>query len=534
MWLLDTATLKLRHFITDIPDYVILSHTWGDGEVGFDDIAQPYAKEMAGYTKIWQCCARAVLAGFEWAWVDTCCIDKRSSAELSEAINSMYRWYWDAAVCYAYISDWSSTEENFQSSRWFKRGWTLQELLAPDVIEFFDSDWQFRGTKSSLLDTVHDATKIETQYLVDREAIKQATVAAKLSWAACRTTTREEDMAYCLLGLVQVNMPMLYGEGAGAFYRLQLEIIKQTNEHTIFAWETSDTWQHTSIFAPSPAPFMNTADLQRTVARVREELTTHEITNHGLRITFPCISVDHSRVIAVLDCTASVGKHVGLWLERLDSGVYRRLAAPRASVTEHDIKEATPTTMHIEAYNQSQSQQPKNLWTMKLRCTPKSFTIHEMSTGSRSATTSFYPLLDPKHKLALFKDLVLEDGEFVCVMFSLREHVEAPDQLAILFLGLHRGRLWIEMSSERAFEWVGAVEVKRKIFEASTQGQPGHHRHHRFSNYCEFYMEGGMLRISALRMRLYGKGKPLWSVSILFWSTCPHCPEYHPNSPQEH
>ncbi|KAG9185670.1 hypothetical protein G6011_07001 [Alternaria panax] len=213
MWLLDTKTIKLRQFVTNIPDYIILSHTWGDGEVSFDGIAQPRAKHIAGYSKISRCCAQAVDAGFEWAWIDTCCIDKRSSAELSEAINSMPKWYWDAAVCYAFILDHSLGSNTFKSSRWFKRGWTLQDLLAPDVMEFYDSNWSFMGTKSSLLSQIQTATDIETHYLINRGAIENATIAAKFSWASGRTKTREEDMAYCLLGVVHVNMPMLYGEG---------------------------------------------------------------------------------------------------------------------------------------------------------------------------------------------------------------------------------------------------------------------------------------------------------------------------------
>ena len=123
----------------------------------------------------------------------------------------------------------------FETSRWFTRGWTLQELLAPDFLEFYDSNWQFLGTKSSRIDLLHAATKIGKRYLLNRNTIKDASIAAKFSWASNRKTIRLEDMAYCLLGLVDVNMPMLYGEGEKAFYRLQLEIIKLTNEHTIFA-----------------------------------------------------------------------------------------------------------------------------------------------------------------------------------------------------------------------------------------------------------------------------------------------------------
>jgi hypothetical protein len=363
MWLLNTRTLQLHPFVTEIPDYVILSHTWGEREVSFDDIGKPHAKSMTGYTKIFHCCDRAQRDGFEWAWVDTCCIDKRSSAELSEAINSMYKWYWDAAICYAFIADFTlrgpatgrsrltTTEElrGFQASRWFKRGWTLQELLAPDIVEFYDSNWSLIGTKSSLLESIHAVTEIETQHLLNRDTIERASIAARFSWASSRTTTRVEDMAYCLLGLVQVNMPMLYGEGERAFYRLQLEIIRQTNEHTIFAWEPVDTaWYNTSIFASSPTQFGSASQLRPSSPHVQGKLATHEITNSGLSITLPCSFVDQSRVVAILNCTNVNGAYIGIWLERTEDEKYRRLPGPRVTIVPDEVSEANPVTMYVE------------------------------------------------------------------------------------------------------------------------------------------------------------------------------------------
>jgi hypothetical protein len=498
MWLLDTTTLKLRHFITNTPDYVILSHTWGDGEVSFDDIAQPYAKNMPGYAKIARCCAQALRAGFEWAWVDTCCIDKRSSAELSEAINSMYNWYWSAAICYALISDHSVGSETFQSSRWFKRGWTLQELLAPDVMEFYDSDWNFMGTKSSLLDHICAATNIDKRYLLHRDEIENATIAAKFSWASLRTTTREEDMAYCLLGLVHVNMPMLYGEGRGAFYRLQQEIIKQTNEHTIFAWEsTQDTWRHTSIFAPSPAQFMNAAGLRSTLARVQGKLATHEMTSHGLSITLFCIAVDHNRVVAVLNCTGSTGKHVGIWLECTDPGTYRRLALPQALITEEEIGEATPITMHVEISNQSQNSELKIEWAMRVDELPTTFRVHDISTGSRSGIASFYFRSEGPEKLFLLQNLILHEGEFVCFAFSIDS---SPRYLC--FWGLHKGRPWIDMFPRYYIIWTEGVKAARERFEAQTQDQPDDTQQSCFRDYhsCSS-QELGVIQVLARRRR---------------------------------
>jgi hypothetical protein len=181
---------------------------------------------------------------FHGSWWDTCCIDKRSSAELSEAINSMYKWYWNATLCYAHLADVSADgitwRTDLLASRWFTRGWTLQELLAPEAVEFYDKRWKLLGTKSKLIKEIGEASRTESRFFLRRETIAEASVATKFSWAAERKTTRAEDMAYCLLGLVGVNMPMLYGEGDRAFYRLQLEVLRQTNEYSIFAWELRD------------------------------------------------------------------------------------------------------------------------------------------------------------------------------------------------------------------------------------------------------------------------------------------------------
>ncbi|KAH7075722.1 heterokaryon incompatibility protein-domain-containing protein [Paraphoma chrysanthemicola] len=227
MHLLNTSSVKLKNFPTTIPPYAVLSHTWDEDEVSFDDINEPHAATIKGYEKIKISCTQAALDGYEWIWIDTCCIDKRSSAELSEAINSMYMWYWDSEICYAYLSDVPGPK--FVEARWFTRGWTLQELLAPTIRRI--------GTKLSLACEIERATGIQKTYLLDRRAIQQACVGEKFSWASKRITTRPEDVAYCLLGLVGVNMPLLYGEGAKAFHRLQLEIIKENIDHTIFAWE---------------------------------------------------------------------------------------------------------------------------------------------------------------------------------------------------------------------------------------------------------------------------------------------------------
>lgn len=323
MWLLGTQTLKLHNFITDVPDYVILSHTWGAQEVSFDDIKDPLVRRrLEGFDKIIGCCQQARQDGFDWAWIDTCCIDKRSSAELSEAINSMYNWYWQAAKCYAYLSDVPDLRD-FKDSTWFERGWTLQELLAPAVVEFFDCEWGFIGTKLSLADDIVQATGIERNCIIQRSAVRQASVATKFSWASRRSTTRSEDIAYCLLGLMGVNMPMLYGEGDKAFFRLQLELLKNSNEHTIFAWGAfnddhvsslvHDPSRIRSILAPSPAHFRHSAGVTAT----HSSSLPHEVTNNGLRIKLRITrettgSRGDETTVAWLRCRDKEGKTIGV------------------------------------------------------------------------------------------------------------------------------------------------------------------------------------------------------------------------------
>jgi tetratricopeptide (TPR) repeat protein len=215
----------------NIPPYAILSHTWGadEDEVTFRDLVDSTGGTKAGYSKIRFCAQQATKDNLYYIWVDTCCIDKSSSAELSEAINSMFRWYYDAAKCYAYLPDVSTSgftkiDQSFQRSRWFTRGWTLQELVAPRLVEFFSVEGERLGDRASLLQEIHAITGISIQAL-GGSPLSQFTVNERLSWAHRRQTKREEDAAYCLLGLFDIHLPLLYGEGQKkAFIRLQKEI----------------------------------------------------------------------------------------------------------------------------------------------------------------------------------------------------------------------------------------------------------------------------------------------------------------------
>lgn len=264
----------------NVPFYAILSHRWGQEEVSLQDLKSGEAERKAGYDKIKNACSQAVAHGLDYIWIDTCSIDKTSSAELSEAINSMYAWYREAVVCYAYLADvsmdqdvtmdqdmtmdqnifLSSLEYHFQRSEWFTRGWTLQELIAPSAVVFFSSDWQRLGTKSSLREEISRTTRIPTTFLLGRD-LEEASIAQRMSWASQRKTTRVEDLAYCLMGIFRVNMPLIYGEGERAFIRLQNQIMNVSDDHTLFAWERLP-WDSCGLLATSPQLFSTSGALQ--------------------------------------------------------------------------------------------------------------------------------------------------------------------------------------------------------------------------------------------------------------------------------
>ena len=388
-WLLvHKGQVKLVDFPNErsLPKYAILSHTWAEEEVLFDDLAlgpnheflpdptlvgaerssqsteadwedseasncdiasaasseigdlesidlegtEPMSAEQeyvaagsskvpiphvkAGWTKVLNTCLQACKDELDYVWIDTCCIDKRSSAELSEAINSMYRWYEEAAQCYVYLADCRSKLESqlemlqkmvevctmYQSvlslygysgpskreiqeesneldtnsdaqitfrlkgCRWFTRGWTLQELIAPYEIKFFDQQWRFVAKKSDILSEIESITGVHKQVLGFTndglpKSPREFSIAQRMFWASKRMTTRVEDEAYCLLGIFGINMPLIYGEGNKAFQRLQEEIIGVSTDQSILAWELrpdgTDRYQADRLLAPSAANF---------------------------------------------------------------------------------------------------------------------------------------------------------------------------------------------------------------------------------------------------------------------------------------
>lgn len=331
MRLLHTKTVRLQDFYGSYtPPYAILSHRWGDEEVILQDVLglrgdwdslDEYEENAAitskeGFDKLARAVALARRNDFEFIWVDTCCIDKTSSAELSEAINSMYHWYEKADVCYAFIPDAKPAFEDdmyapsssFRESSWFKRGWTLQELIAPSEVEFFASDWSYMGNKrenNQFTELLMSITGVPTSVLLGDEHPSETSVASRMGWAAKRETTRVEDIAYCLLGLFDVNMPLLYGEGEKAFIRLQEQILSQTDDETIFAWHAPEPSRNTffGLLAEHPSYFPSRSNVEPV-----PRLTIGEpwsMTSKGLRVDFrlqECTDTADADYFVILNC----------------------------------------------------------------------------------------------------------------------------------------------------------------------------------------------------------------------------------------
>jgi hypothetical protein len=356
-----------------IPPYAILSHRWGREEVSFRDMTGDHTAlaHRKGFQKIVQCCAKAKSEGHNYVWIDTCCIDKSGSAELSEAINSMFHWYREAEVCYAYLDDVYSSDNLanewslFKESRWFTRGWTLQELLAPYEVVFLTHDWQEIGTKRSLSSVISSVTKIDKKTL-NECTWNHASIACKMSWASSRNTTRVEDEAYSLMGLFDVNMPLIYGEGQKAFYRLQLEIMKSSDDHSIFAWAPKNLVSKSNSFgflARSPKDFQLSHGIM-DCAVTGGGTISYDVSKQDVRLELPMLRLRESRVIygkeqmqlhshflppnetrhtrtyldfkgkdpwdsieiALLPCKDELG-YIGIPLRRLKSGKFERFAS---------------------------------------------------------------------------------------------------------------------------------------------------------------------------------------------------------------
>lgn len=396
MWLIDVETRKLEEFFgLDTPHYAILSHTWNRGqEVSFQEMRAAAADSplpgsrsppKSGWRKIDMTCRQAAEEGLQYAWVDTCCIDKSSSAELSEAINSMFRWYERAAVCYVYLSDLAfvtAAQLNTGHCRWFSRSWTLQEMVAPANVKFYNRDWEFCFSKASASAVLSRITGVNIDVLEHRMDLSEISVAQKMSWAAKRQATRIEDLAYSLLGLFGINMPLLYGEEEKAFLRLQTEIVNSFPDPTIFAWMlpgpqgwespsggVSETNMFSGVMAWCPKLFKNCGELERLTDQVLMEMS---MSNRGIKLRAQFGLRKHAEGYAkrglVLPVCHIQGRAYGIWMRNTGRGCFVRqnphglVAISPWNLTNRLMLEPfLMTQLSCSAGSRAMNQQPRSL-----------------------------------------------------------------------------------------------------------------------------------------------------------------------------
>ena len=362
MWLINCRTLTLEETTSHKEaKYAILSHTWEKGEeVSYSEFCDQAVKTKRGWQKIEKVCQLALDDGCDFAWVDTCCIDKTSSAELTEAINSMFPWYYGSEICYTYLADYHASDlARLSKSRWFTRGWTLQELIAPGQVRFYDESWEPIGTKDSLSEQLSAITGIGLDVLISskhgyqEEILAQVPIAKRMSWAAERNTTRVEDMAYCLLGIFGINLPLLYGEGERAFMRLQEEICRNSNDLSILAWaspqdeRSTDLDRYCGVLAKPPRDFQASKEL--VMVNDIKFAPDFTMTNKGLRIQ-TLLHYDRSEDLHVLETNCRYAgrsqRALGILLKHQGGSVFVR-ARPQRFALKINVDSTSSASDHL-------------------------------------------------------------------------------------------------------------------------------------------------------------------------------------------
>lgn len=353
MRLLNVRSSRMEEFNGDnIPPYAVLSHTWNAVELTFQDLKSwKYSLPFWRWpSKVSGTCKLARDEGIRYVWIDSCCIDKTNSAELSEAINSMFPWYRRAEVCYVYLSDviWKEGKEKsimmFRESRWFTRGWTLQELIAPADLCFYDQSWRFIGTKFDLARTIQQVTGIPRSFLLGAAALEEASVAQRFAWASKRQTTRIEDRAYCLLGLFGVNMPMIYGEEEQSMVRLQQEIMKESDDQSIMARGYIPEGTHLTfesvrngLLAYHPADF---GHCQRIVPLRYAAVSGFEFVSGQLKLPVTLYKPNDGTIVALINCQSEEkpGRPLALKLREVRPNNFERIPGSRPEVFDGPLE----------------------------------------------------------------------------------------------------------------------------------------------------------------------------------------------------
>ncbi|KAF9738960.1 het domain containing protein [Paraphaeosphaeria minitans] len=476
MRLIHVDTLEIKAFSQQhVPDYAILSHTWGPDEVTFQEMSLitrmnslsqaftsqrsddsqegdasivyesgaimvamemlvhggwgagtnvPNTSEEAlmgreGYRKIIQSAKEAKNLGYQWVWIDTCCIDKTSSAELQESINSMYKWYKESSICLVYLNDvapsfgtaidtqttFEASSNAFTNSRWITRGWTLQELVAPTSLRFYYRDWTLMGDKGEFLEELSDATGIPIFVLENGEPSELA-IAERMSWASYRQTTRIEDMAYCLLGIFDIQMPLLYEEGEKAFIRLQEEIVKTTDDYSLFAWRavTSESGPasksvYRGLLARSPLEFRDCRSVERDSTTCTFPTSATAIGLH-LELEFLNDPKDRTRFLVLIRCNNSLNQRLAIYLKCID-GAHQYARVEAGSLVPIDN---WPTGQTRSIYVRQKLSIPRDFFAMEMRRirVQRRFEHHSVPPAVKIASVFPPSAWDPRtHELSI-------------------------------------------------------------------------------------------------------------------------------------
>ena len=436
--------------------YAIFSHTWGKDEVIFADLSNGNPESKPAYDKVKSACRRAAADNYSYIWIDSCCIDKSSSADLSEAINSMYVWYQQADICYAYLADVdASTDTDIQTTEfrnrlakaaWFKRGWTLQELLAPTKIIFFAKDWTVIGKKWELRGALSSITGIDEDILEDPQRLHFASIAKRMSWAADRETTRPEDLAYCLMGIFSVNMPMLYGEGSvKAYLRLQEEIMRQSDDHSLFAWTLNvapDSNKH-GLLAESPSAFRNSSKI--TPYEDYEPRRPFQMTNRGLSIELPLSRLDDDIWVAALDCPVPPAypdfSFLALYVQKLsaESDQYARVRIGRLTqVREPGAMQTIYIRQAIHDSVEDQRPFPRHIFQLRNVPSPEEYRVADLIFSPDEKSKAAPPRLKtsrnstPQKLLPSPSTFGIARGAHQLTLAMILEHVPDSERLVVM------------------------------------------------------------------------------------------------------
>ncbi|KAG6357417.1 hypothetical protein INS49_013294 [Diaporthe citri] len=279
MWLINVVTLQRREFTSSTPPYAILSHVTEQNEASSEDFAHIH---METTEIIQRACGEARNAGSEWLWNFAACVDKRSCAAQSEAINSLAQIYRDCEYNIIYLEDLDcklvddeAVRERLAACRWIKNVWAIPQIIFPRVAYLYSSDWNQIGTKRSLIPLLSSIIGIDQPVLENSDCLEDYSIARRMSWASHMSAPRMEDSAYALLGLFDISMSILYGQGSKAFLRLQENILMDTDDYSLFAWDTLDAQEYTGLFAHSPDWFSRFRNSPTTQLRIDGESQIH-------------------------------------------------------------------------------------------------------------------------------------------------------------------------------------------------------------------------------------------------------------------